>query len=149
MAKAIKYPFEKVTARAIIVRRDDGCLFGVLHRLNGKFSSPGGAVEEGEGPEEALLRELEEEKIRLIGFDANWRDHLAVDYYHERKTLNLWYVFIADDVQVGDSDEILDARWLDQTQDVWYPNMREKILLTLKNYFPDLLKVDISVLQSW
>lgn len=149
MAKAIKYPFQKVTARAVIVRRDDGCLFGVLHRQNGMYSPPGGAVEEGEGPEEALLRELEEEKIRLIGFDTNWRDNLAVDYFQERKELNLWYVFIADDVQMGTSDEILDARWLDQTQNVWYPNMREKILLTLKTYFPDLLKVDISVLQSW
>lgn len=149
MTNAINFPFEKVTSRAVIVRREDGCLFGVLHRPDGKFSPPGGGVENGEAPDEALLRELEEEKIRLIGFDANWRNHLAVDYYAERKELNLWYVFITDDVQLGNSHEILEARWLDQTQDMWYPGMREKILLTLKNFYPDMLKVDVSVLQSW
>ena len=65
----VKLPFKKVTARAILVRREDGCLFGVLHEINGRYSPPGGAVDQGESPEEALLRELEEEKIRMISPD--------------------------------------------------------------------------------
>ena len=63
--------------------------------------------------------------------------------------MNIWYVFLADDVILRESEEYLDARWLDQTQDVWYPLMREKILLTIKQYIPDMLNVDVSVLDSW
>ena len=145
----VKLPFKKVTARAILVRREDGCLFGVLHETNGRFSPPGGAVLRGESPEEAVLRELEEEKIRLIGPDTRWRDRIAVDYFAGRKELNIWYIFLVDDVQVGESKEILDSRWLDQTQDVWYPSMREKIFLAINEHIPDLLKVEVSVLESW
>ena len=145
----VKLPFKKITAHAILVRREDGCLFGVLHEANGRFSPPGGAVLKGESPEDALLRELEEETIRLIGPDARWRDRIAVDYFAGRKELNIWYIFLVDDVQVGDSIEIVDGRWLDQTQDVWYPSMREKIFLAIDEHIPDLLKVEVSVLESW
>lgn len=145
----IKLPFKKVTARAILLRRKDGCLFGVLHQANGRFSPPGGMVKQGESPEEALMRELEEEKIRLIGPDSNWRERMAVDYFAGRKELNIWYIFLVDDVQVGESEEIVDGRWLDQTQDVWYPTMREKIILAIEETLPDFLKVEVSVLESW
>ena len=145
----VKLPFKKVTARAILLRRGDGCLFGVLHQANGKYSPPGGAVMEGESPEQALLRELEEEKIRLIAPDTKWRERMAVDYFAGRKELNIWYIFLVDDVQVGDSKEIVDARWLDQTQDVWYTSMREKIVLAIDEHIPDFLKVEVSVLESW
>lgn len=145
----VKLPFKKVTARAILLRRGDGCLFGVLHQENGKYSPPGGAVMEGESPEQALLRELEEEKIRMIAPDTKWRERMAVDYFAGRKELNIWYIFLVDDVQVGDSKEIVDARWLDQTQDVWYTSMREKIILAIDEHIPDFLKVEVSVLESW
>lgn len=142
-------PFKLITARALIVRREDGALFGVLHRKNGSYAPPGGKLEKGETSDEALLRELEEEKFRLIGYEPNWRSRLAVDYFPGREELNIWYVFLVDDVQVGSSEEIIDARWFYQTQDMWYPQMREKILLALKMYLPDLLNVDVSVLKSW
>ena len=145
----VKLPFKKVTARAILIRREDGCLFGVLHQANGQFSPPGGALKQGESPEEALIRELEEEKIRLISPDTQWRERMAVDYFSGRKELNIWYIFLVDDVQLGESKEILDARWLDQTQDVWYPTMREKIFLAIAEHLPDFLKVEVSVLESW
>ena len=145
----VKLPFKKVTARAILLRREDGCLFGVLHQDNGKYSPPGGVVLQGESPERALLRELEEEKIRLIAPDTKWRERMAVDYFAGRKELNIWYIFLVDDVQVGETKEIVDARWLDQTQDVWYPSMREKIILAIDEHIPDFLKVEVSVLESW
>lgn len=106
-------------------------------------------MEEGETAEQALLRELEEERIILVGRDPKWRERIAVDYFSGKKELNIWYLFLAEDVHTGDSDEIMDARWLDQTQDVWYPQMREKILLGIKTYIPDMLKVEVSVLDSW
>ena len=97
----------------------------------------------------AAARELEEENIRLIGSDSFWIKRLAVDYYQDYRELNLWYIFLVEDVQIGSSDEVKDARWLDQTQDVWYPRMREKIFLAIKEYVPDLVKVDVSILESW
>ena len=142
-------PFEKVTARAIIMRRDDGCLLGVLHKKNGRYAPPGGHLEDGESPQEAVQRELEEETIRLIDSDTHWAERMAVDFFAGTGTLNIWYVFLVEDVQVGESKEILDVRWLNQSQDVWYPQMREKIFLAIKTYVPDMLKVDVSVLESW
>ena len=147
--KNFPLPFDRVTVRAIIVRRDDGALLGVLHRKDGSYSPPGGRMEEGESPEQTVLRELEEEHITLVGRDPKWRERIAVDFFPGRGELNLWYVFLAEDVLLRDSDEILDARWLDQSQDVWYPLMREKILLAIKLYVPDMLNVDVSVLESW
>ena len=147
--KNIPLPFDRVTVRAIIVRREDGALLGVLHRKGGSYAPPGGGIKDGENPEQTVLRELEEEHIGLIGRDPKWRERLAVDYFPGRSELNIWYVFLAEDVLLRDSDEIVDARWLDQTQDVWYPLMREKILLAIKEYIPDLLNVDVSVLDSW
>lgn len=147
--KELILPFERVTVRAIILRRDDGALLGVLHRKDGSYAPPGGGMDPGETPEQTVLRELEEEHITLVGRDPKWRERIAVDYYHPHREMNIWYVFLADDVKLRESDEILDARWLDQTQDVWYPLMREKILLAIKEYIPDMLNVDVSVLDSW
>jgi len=142
-------PFDQITARAIILRRKDGALLGALHRKNGKYALLGGMVEEGETPEDALMRELDEENVRLVDNLQGWEKRLSVDYYDGDSSLNLWYVFIVDDVQLGENEEVLDTRWFDQTQDVWYPGMREKICLAIKNYVPDLLFVDVSVLESW
>lgn len=142
-------PFIQITARAIILRRKDGALLGALHRENGKYALLGGMVEEGETPEDALMRELDEENVRLVDNLQGWENRLSVDYYDGDSSLNLWYIFIVDDVQLGENEEVLDTRWFDQTQDVWYPGMREKICLAIKNYVPDLLCVDVSVLESW
>jgi 8-oxo-dGTP pyrophosphatase MutT (NUDIX family) len=147
--KDLNLPFERVTVRAIILRREDGALLGVLHRKDGSYAPPGGGMEPGETPEQTVLRELEEEFITLVGRDPKWRERIAVDYYHLHREMNIWYVFLTDDVILRETDEILDARWLDQTQDVWYPLMREKILLAIKEYIPDMLNVDVSVLDSW
>ena len=143
------FPFQNITARAIIIRRRDGALLGALHRKDGKYALIGGAVEKRESPEQTLLRELDEEKVRLIGSDKAWEGRLAVDYYQGYDSLNLWYLFVVDDVQLGQNDEVLDTRWFDQTQDVWYPGMQEKICLAIQNYVPDLLLVHVSVLESW
>lgn len=147
--ESYKLPFKNVTARAIILRREDGCLLGVLHRPDGAIAPPGGHLISGESPMDAVLRELEEENIRLIDSDIHWPERTAVDYYAVTQTLNIWFVFLVEDVQVGESEEIMDARWLNQSQDVWYPQMREKILLAIKTYVPDMLKVEFSVLESW
>jgi len=147
--KEYDLPFKRVTVRAIIIRREDGALLGMLHRKNGKYAPPGGGMKKDETAEETLLRELEEEKIVVTGHDPKWRERIAVDYYDQTGELNIWYILLAEDVHIGNSEEWVDARWLDQTQDVWYPQMRERIFLAIEDYIPDMLKVEVSVLDSW
>ncbi len=144
-----KFPFKLTTARAIIIRKKDGALLGALHRPDGRYALLGGAIEEGETPEEALIRELEEEKILLIDEDKGWEKRLAVDYFQGDNSLNFWYLVTVEDVQIGENEEVVDTRWFDQTQDVWYPGMREKICLAIEQTLPDLLRVHVSVLESW
>lgn len=148
----IELPFDEVTARAILIRRRDGAVLGVIHshRTDGKYTLPGGHVHDGESADGALMRELEEEGIRLVDADERWREKLVVDYYHATQTLNLWYLIMVDDASVsGLSDEVQEARWLDQSQSVWYPTLHEKICLAIQDNLPDLLRVHVSVLESW
>ena len=73
--------FDHITARAVIVRRRDGALLGVLHRHDGSYAPPGGHMDQGESPDVTLMRELDEERVRLIDVDEKWRDNLVVDYF--------------------------------------------------------------------
>ena len=53
-------------ARAIIIRRKDGALLGALHRPDGRYALLGGAIEEGETPEELLQRLLNDRTLQLF-----------------------------------------------------------------------------------
>ncbi|NQS91870.1 MAG: NUDIX hydrolase [Chloroflexi bacterium] len=125
--------------RAIIIRREEGAILGALHRPGGKYALPGGAIDDGENPEETLLRELDEEGIKLIQSDGKWRERLGVDYFQGYNELCLWYLFLVDGVEINDSEELLHVRWISQDKDPWYPYNREKFLLNLQIYLPDLV----------
>lgn len=146
--KTIKLPFRKTSARAIIVRRRDGAILGTLHHKGGKYALPGGAIDDGESAEEALLRELEEENITLIGSDDAWRERISVDYYAGYEELTVWYFFIVDDAAVGPCQETVETRWVNQHEDVWYPGMRERILLTVKSSALEYLKYNIVISEK-
>ncbi len=140
--KSISLPFTHVSSRAIILRKKDGAILGALHRPNGKYALPGGAIDDGESAEDALQRELKEEGFRLIGSDEGWRERLGVDYYSGYNELCLWYVFLVDDVDTEKNEEILNTRWIRQEEDLWYPYVREKILLNLLQYVPDRVNIN-------
>jgi hypothetical protein len=144
-----KLPFDRAAAQAIIVRRKDGALLGVLHQLDDKFSTPGGEILADETPTQALTRILEEQSILLVDPDVRWESRMSVDFFRPANQLNIYYLFLVDEVRSGSSQQLVDVRWLDQSQDVWYHQMREKVLLAIKEYLPDLLKVEVSVLESW
>jgi 8-oxo-dGTP pyrophosphatase MutT (NUDIX family) len=146
---SVSLPFDNITARAVIVRRRDGALLGVLHRQDGKYAPPGGHMDEGESPDLTLLRELEEERIRLIDMDEGWRANMVVDYFDGYRTLNIWYVVIVEDAQIGYSEEAVETRWLDQSQDLWYPLMREKILFAVQQYAPEYTRLRVGLLETW
>ena len=139
-------PFDKLTARAIIIRKHDGAILGTLHRPDGKFAPPGGFVDKGECASDTIQRELAEENIKLINAVNNWEQHLAVSYFSGYRSLDLWYVIIVEDAAYGPNDETVESRWFDQKEDVWYPLMRERILLAIKEYVPELLQVEMKFL---
>ena len=145
----LKLPFARAFAKAIIVRRKDGALLGVMHNSHQKYALPGGLISKGETPGQALIRVLEEKNFRLVDSDVRWEKRLSVDFYQPDNQLDIYYIFLVEDVQVGDHLEVMEVRWLDQTQDVWLPHLREKMCLALKEYLPDMLNVDVSVLESW
>ena len=134
----VELPFEHITARAIIVRREDGCLLGMKHRADGRYAPPGGHMENGESPDETVLRELDEEGLELVAPDPRWREWLAVDAFMPTAALNIWFVFLVDDVTVRPNSEGLSTRWFDPAEDVWYPEMREKIRLALQRYLQNV-----------
>jgi 8-oxo-dGTP pyrophosphatase MutT (NUDIX family) len=141
--KSVNLPFRKISARALIIRRKDGFIIGTLHRKNGKYALPGGALENGESTEQAVRRELAEENFKLIS--PEWETRVFVDYFDGFGELSVWHIIIVDDVEIGFSEENIKSRWVGQEEDVWYPFMHERILLTLNNYLPELCKAKIEV----
>ncbi len=139
-AKSIILPFTRVSARAIVMRRKDGAILATLHRKNGSYALPGGGVDDGESPEDALIRELDEENIELINSDEDWRARISVNYFDGYKELTLWYLFIVDEANIKPCDENIETKWVSQDEDIWYPLMREKILLAVSTFRPDLVK---------
>ena len=139
----MQLPFYNISARALIIRRSDGSILGTLHRKGGKYALPGGAAEDGESLDETILRELEEENIRLIGKDEHWKENIIVDYFKGYRSFALWYLIPVDDVEVAECDENIETRWIAQQENVWYPLMRERILLEIERLLPEQLKVAV------
>jgi hypothetical protein len=147
--KNIELPFESAAAHAMIVRRRDGAILGVLRQLDHKFLTPGGEILPAEEPIQAITRILDEHHIQLIDPDVNWEQRLAVDLNRPRNQLIIYYLILVEDIRSGTSEALVDVRWLDQSQDVWSHQTREKMLLTIQEYTPDMLNVEVSVLESW
>lgn len=141
--KTVELPFERVSARALIVRRSDQSILGTLHRNNGMFALPGGAVEDGEGTLEAVLRELDEEKIRLI--NPEWASGVAVDYFDGYRELNVWHIVKVDDAEIGFTVENIESKWFSQDENPWYPFMHAKLIMILNREAPDLAVASVSV----
>lgn len=145
----IVLPFEGAAAQAILVRRKDGAILGALYHGDKRYLLPTGQILAGETPVEALSRVLSQLKLQLIDPDVNWDSYLAVNYLPRKNQLGISFVLLVEEVRFGENEALADVRWLDQTQDVWHEQMRENILLAIKAYIPDLLNVEVSVLESW
>lgn len=125
--KRVQVPFSRVTARAVVLRQSDGAVLGTQHHAGASFALPGGAMEDGETAEQAVIRELEEENIRLIGASADWRKMVAVDSYIGYGELSIWFVIVVDDAEVHPSYENIITRWVQPDEDVWYPYLQDRI----------------------
>jgi 8-oxo-dGTP pyrophosphatase MutT (NUDIX family) len=143
--KVVDLPFTDASARALIIRKRDGALLGTLHQKGSRYALPGGAFEDGESSAEAILRELAEEHIELLGVDDKWRSRIEVDYFDGYRELSVWHIFEVDDARIGVSDENVESRWVLQDEDVWHPFMRERILLILHRHLPALTKLKLKL----
>lgn len=143
--KKVHLPFGRISARALILRRSDGAILGTLHHKGGRLAPPGGAVDDGESPDQAVERELAEENIRLTDYSEAWRTRFDVSYFDGYKELSIWYVFDVEDAEIGECDENVLSRWVSQDEDVWYPGMREQILLMIGHSLPELLRKSLSI----
>jgi ADP-ribose pyrophosphatase YjhB (NUDIX family) len=143
--KSVELPFSRVSARAIVVRQGDGAIMGTLHRQGGRYALPGGAVDDGESAATAIVRELKEENIILVGDDGQWPERVSVSYFGGYKELSVWYLFLVADAEIEPCEENIETRWIAQSEDVWYPFMREKILLMLNAQLPDLTQFAVSL----
>lgn len=145
--KTVELPFGRISTRAIIIRERDLAVLGTLHRQGGKYAPPGGALEHGENTAEGVARELKEENIQLIDPDPNWRDTFTVDYFPGYQELSIWYIIPVEDAVVGDCEENIDTRWLSQSEDIWYPFLRETIILALSRLAPELTDQALAVVE--
>ncbi len=137
-SKVVDLPFCRTCARALIIRKRDLHILGTLHREGGMYALPGGAIEDGESAAQAVARELEEEQIILIDPEPGWEDRIAVDYYRGYKELSVWFIISVEDAEIGISEENIESKWIPQEEDIWYPFLLERIILTLSRLTPAL-----------
>lgn len=143
--KVIELPFRRASARALIVRRKDGALLGTLHHQGGRYALPGGNIDHGESAAEAVIRELREENIELTGSSDAWSSRIAVHFFDGYQELTVWYLFDVEDAVIGECDENVESRWVDQEEDVWYPLIRENILLLLHKFLPEFARFKLLI----
>jgi 8-oxo-dGTP pyrophosphatase MutT (NUDIX family) len=137
--KTVTLPFHRVSARAIFIRRSDGAILGVRHQPGRGVALPGGGVDDGETPSQALERELSEEGFTLIGADDDWHERVGVDYYAGYRELNFWFLITVEDVRIMPNPEIHAWEWVAQDENPWYPGMGAMILLLVQKYLPELV----------
>jgi ADP-ribose pyrophosphatase YjhB (NUDIX family) len=94
--------------RVLLVRR-------AIEPFKGRWDIPGGFVEEGEHPLDAVRRELREETgldVEPLAFLGVWMDHYGGDSTAEA-TLNLYWTARVKAGAAAPSDDVDDLRWFE------------------------------------
>ena len=113
LALEIGHATPKLDVRGVVFR--DGELLLVRERADGKWTLPGGWVEVGESPSEAVVREVREE----TGYETRTVKLLALyDRDKHASTPHQWHIWkacfrceLVDGVQHEPDDEIAEARF--------------------------------------
>ena len=88
----------------------------------------------GENPVEALVRELDEEGIKLIGSDEEWHERFGVDYFDKYGELSLWFVITVADAEMTPNPEIHEWAWVQPDENPWHPGMGALIKMLVERY---------------
>ena len=99
---------------------------------NKYWSFPGGGVDEGETPEEAVMRELVEElesdKFEIVGKSQNdyqyeWPDHVIEKTFQEKgqywrgtQLTQFWFKFTGSEDEVKAGDGIRTVKWVTRAE---------------------------------
>ena len=108
-----------VPSASVVVRRGDAVLCG-RHRVGGKWLVPGGAIDPGETPAQAAVREVREETglnvriVKLVGVWGGTPDHHivypngdVVDY-----TMTTFEAEVISGELMADPEEFLEVAWV-------------------------------------
>jgi len=52
---------------------------------------------------------------------------------------------VVEDAEIGQSEENVESRWVFQNEDVWYPGMRERLLLEIGKHHTGLARRELLV----
>lgn len=91
----------------------------ISFHLGGLWEFPGGKVEDNEGYEEALIREIKEEtNLDIVVANLFWKE--SVDYSKKRVHLYFYNCTLNGSNQLVICNEIDDYRWLDKKELILY-----------------------------
>ena len=119
-----------------LIKDDDGRIF-LIREKDGSWELPGGGLEHGEDPRQALTREIAEE----TGMDVEWMSESPKAFWSINKEVGSptlkWFAFIVYDAKV--SGEYRPDPTSGESQEAKYFNKEEAKLLKLhdnvKPYF--------------
>jgi 8-oxo-dGTP diphosphatase len=89
----------RVSTKAIIKNEHDEIMF--LQESSGVWDLPGGGMDQGESPREALKREIDEE----TGFTVDWMDDRPANFWTVRRETGSnplkWFAFVSYEVKTS------------------------------------------------
>lgn len=126
----------RISVKAIVKDNTGRVLLG--REKDGSWELPGGGMEHGESPKEALAREVTEE----TGFKADWISDQPVAFWTINKEIGLptlkWFAFVGYEVKIsGEFNPSADTN--DEVEEIRYVSREEARALKLhdntKPYF--------------
>jgi 8-oxo-dGTP diphosphatase len=118
----------RISVKAIIKDKSNRILLG--REKDGSWELPGGGLEHGEAPKEALAREIAEE----TGFNVDWMSDQPVAFWTINKEVGSptlkWFAFVAYEVKVsGEFKPSYDTN--DEVEEIRYVSQEEALALKL------------------